>query len=93
MDQLIALASILGFLLVIFIAGEIFLRRRKPKGVQPTPVTEEGLAQFDDMSPGEAVHMAWSEPGDNPKWHYAMKDAVRGQMPVLGRALDRMVEN
>lgn len=92
-DQLIALAAIFGFILLIYIVGEIFLRCRKPKGVLSTPVTDAGLAQFDDLSPGEAVIMAWSESGDNPRWHHKMQDDVRAQMPVLGRALDRMVEN
>ena len=92
-DQLIALVAIFGFILSIYIAGEIFLLCRKRKEVPPTPVTKEGLAKFDDLSPGEAVLMAWSEPGDNPHYHRMIQDDVRAQMPVLARALDRMVEN
>lgn len=92
-DQLIALAAIGGFILVIYVIGETFLRCRKQKEVLPTPVTKAGLTQFDDLSPGEAVIMAWSDPGNNPHYHRMMQDDVRAQMPVLGRALDRMVEN
>lgn len=80
-------------LLFIFLVGEMILRRRKQRAIKPTPVTEEGLAQYDDFAPGEAVYLAWSEPGDNPRWHNKMQDEVRSQMPVLARALDRLVEN
>jgi hypothetical protein len=89
--------KILGFLaiclgmLLVFVVGHLILRGRK-QNVEETPVTEEGLQQFDDLPPGIAVILAWSEPGDNPKWHYAMQDVIRGQMPVLARALDRLVK-
>lgn len=81
------------FILFIYFAGEAFLRRRKQEEVESTPVTEEGIIQFDELPPGVAVALAWSEVGENPAWHYKMQDEVRTQMPVLARALDRMVEN
>jgi hypothetical protein len=93
-DQIMVLL-VLGFtILFIYSVGEFFLRRRKQEEVPPvTPITEEGLVQFDDLPPGLAVALAWSEPGENPAWHRQMQAEVRSQMPVLARALDRMVEN
>lgn len=81
--------------LFLFLAGEMVLRRRKQRIIesQITLFTEEGLKQYDDFAPGEAVIMAWSEPGAFPRWHIKMQDEVRTKMPVLARALDRMVEN
>lgn len=55
-----------------------------------TPVTKEGLEQFDGLTAIEAVAKAWSEPGKHPAWHHRMQQIVRTNMPVLGRALDRL---
>lgn len=63
-----------------------------PLLVHKTPMTKEGLEQFDGLTAIEAVTKAWSEPGDFPTWHYRMQQVVRKTMPVLGRALDRLVE-
>jgi hypothetical protein len=58
-----------------------------------TPVTQEGLEQFDHLPPLMAVALAWSYPGKYPTWHYRMQQIVRAHMPVLGRALDRLVSD
>lgn len=58
-----------------------------------TPVTQKGLAQFDDLDPVVAVIKAWSIPGRFPQWHYRMQQGVRSSMPVLGRSLDRLAQN
>lgn len=93
-DRIIALIAIIGAIACMAACLSIILNSTRSKEtVVGTPVTEEGLTQFDNLSPGEAVMMAWSEPGDNPHYHRMMQDDVRAQMPVLGRALDRMVEN
>lgn len=91
--QVIALIAISLLILFVFFTGEAFLRRRKQKEVTSMRVSKEGLVQFDDLPPGAAVLLAWSEAGDNPRWHRKMQEEVRAQMPILGRALDRMVEN
>lgn len=89
--------KILGFLaiclgmLLVFVVGNLVLRGRK-QNEEKTPVTEEGLRQFDDLSPGYAVMLAWTDPGANPRWHDKARDEVRSQMPLLARALDRMVD-
>lgn len=57
-----------------------------------TPVTEEGLKQFDTLPASEAVLAAWVYAGNTPTWHHRMQQIVRTQMPVLARALDRLVE-
>ncbi|WNT45437.1 hypothetical protein SEA_ARGAN_53 [Arthrobacter phage Argan] len=57
-----------------------------------TPVTEECLATFDSLPAPEAVLAAWTFEGANPTWHHRMQQIVRAQMPVLARALDRLVE-
>lgn len=61
---------------------------------EPTPVTKEGLSQFDTLDAATAVAKAWSNPGRHPAWHFRMQQIIRTQMPVLARALDRLaVEN
>lgn len=82
-------------ILFLFLAGDMILRCRKRRvlDADSTPFTEEGLVQYDGFSPGEAIFMAWSEPGDFPRWHAKQQEEVRKTMPVLARALDRMVEN
>lgn len=57
-----------------------------------TPVTLEGLTQFDGLDPAAAAVKAWTEPGPNPGWHRVMKDRVSQEMPLLARALDRLAE-
>jgi hypothetical protein len=81
--------------LFLFLAGEMILRCRKQRIIKSKvlPFTEEGLKKYDDFAPGEAIILAWSEPGDFPRWHSKMQEEVRTKMPVLARALDRMVEN
>jgi len=60
--------------------------------IPKTPVTEDGLGQYDNLTAIEAVVKAWSEPGEFPTWHFRMQQIVRKTMPVLGRALDRITE-
>ena len=57
-----------------------------------TPVTPEGLARFDDLTPVQAVVKAWTVPGSHPDWHNHMKAMLSNQMPVLARALDRLAK-
>lgn len=58
-----------------------------------TPVTKQGLEQYDDLPPGAAILLAWTEAGANPQWHREMQNEVRKTMPVLARALDRFIQN
>lgn len=58
-----------------------------------TPVTRAGLKQYDHLSPEDAVLKAWTDPGTNPGWHYAMKRDLHKSMPLLARALDRLAES
>lgn len=92
--KILAYLAIGLFVLFIFLCGQLILRRRNEQKIQAeqTPYTEQGLTQYDDFAPGEAVYLAWSEAGDFPRWHSKMQDDVRKNMPVLARALDRMVE-
>ena len=56
-----------------------------------TPVTPRGLRKFDHLPPAEAVIAAWTSVGRNPSWgRYAIAE-TRASMPLLARALDRMV--
>ena len=57
-----------------------------------TPVTRKGLKQFDWMTPEQAALNAWTQVGGNPYWHDKMRTQVRDAMPLLARALDRMVK-
>lgn len=90
-DQIIALICIGLMMVFMYVIAFYFLRRRKQEEVQP--VTEERLIQYDELPPGMAVALAWTEPDGNPLYHFEVQEIVRTQMPVLARALDRMVEN
>ena len=57
-----------------------------------TPYTDQGLVQYDEMEPIEAVVAAWTQMGRNPKWHLNTQNFVRESMPLLARALDRLAE-
>lgn len=57
-----------------------------------TPVTLRGLQQFDHLPAAEAVVLAWTVPGPAPRYHRDMKILVEEQMPVLARAIERLVE-
>lgn len=57
-----------------------------------TPTTPEGMAQYDDLPPAEAVVLAWTNPGDHPAWHRDRQAELRKAMPLLARALDRLAE-
>lgn len=50
------------------------------------------VQKYDHFVPEAAALLAWQNPGRNPEYHDAMKEAVRRSMPLLGRALDRLVE-
>jgi hypothetical protein len=92
--QLITFVSIIAGMVFLLLALNLVLSEyKRRKAVEPTPVTDAGLAQYDDFAPGEAVILAWSEAGEHPRWHRQMQDEVRKNMPVLARALDRMVEH
>ena len=56
-----------------------------------TPVTPRGLRKFDHLPPAEAVIAAWTSTGSNPSWGEAAIAETRAAMPLLARALDRMV--
>lgn len=88
------IVHLIGMLVVILswaFYGGVFRKRRSKKKVIP-PVVKLDLIEFDDLPSGVAVMMAWSEAGAEPDYHEFMKRQVRETMPVLGRALDRMVE-
>ena len=92
LDKIVALGLIGGMLIFIAVIGEYLLRRRTEKA-EITPVTEEGLKQYDELPSGVAVLMAWAEPGGNPLFHFEMQEEVRKKMPVLARALDRYIND
>ena len=57
-----------------------------------TPVSVVGLVKYDDRDPAEAIVYAWTKPGVNPEWHSRQVEYVRESMPLLARAIDRLVE-
>jgi hypothetical protein len=92
-DGLIYLTLMGLLLLTVHIAAVVIDKRNKQKvEMARTPVSEEGLKTYDELPADIAVALAWSDPGNNPTWHFRMQQIVRAQMPVLARALDRMVE-
>jgi hypothetical protein len=86
---LVVLFAVMGVLQ--FFAGRMY---QKNKDEAPkTLVTEEELTQFDELPAGIAVSMAWAEPEEQVAQHRQTQKAVRAQMPILGRSLDRMIES
>ena len=55
-----------------------------------TPYTEDGLRRFDHLPAAEAVAAAWVWEGPQPDWHRQTQQ-VRDAMPVLARAIERLV--
>lgn len=91
----LALATLILGSLFLAIAGGMILRCRKRKQLEAAMALrpEPALNMYDDFAPGEAVILAWLAPGDFPRYHSKMQDEVRTNMPILARALDRMVKN
>jgi hypothetical protein len=56
-----------------------------------TPVSETGVRKYDHLPADIAAYKAWNEAGPHPFWHNQMKARVREEMPVLARALDRLM--
>lgn len=56
------------------------------------PVTRKGLRQYDNMPAIEAVAKAWNVPGRHPRAHEQAKREVKDAMPLLYRALERLIE-
>jgi len=91
--ELVALIVLFAIVCAVqFFAGR-FYERNKDKSDLPAPVTNEELTQFDELPAGIAVSMAWAEPEDQVAEHRQAQKAVRAQMPILGRSLDRMIES
>lgn len=81
---------IIGLLAMMF---RIYLFYKEAQKVEPAePITEDILKQYDDLPSGMAIYLAWVEDGTSPRLHRKLQDAVRAEMPILARALDRMVE-
>lgn len=55
-----------------------------------TPITREGLFQYDHLPAAEAALQAWTVEGKYPPYHHHIQNEIRAHMPVLARALDRM---
>jgi len=91
-DKFVVLAGIVALIAILYALGEVLLRRRTKKELDSTIEANVDLTQYDDIPSGAAVLMAWSEPGDFPRYHKKMQEEVRKNMPVLARALDRMVK-
>lgn len=70
--------------IVQFFAGRLYQRNKERDENNPPPLTDEEFRELDDLPSGVAVTIAWAQ-GKNRK-------VVRSQMPVLGRALDRMTD-
>ena len=56
-----------------------------------TPTTPNGLKMYDHLDAVEAVIKAWTLAGYYPEWHHRQKRELYHDMPLLARALDRLV--
>jgi hypothetical protein len=50
------------------------------------------LEKYDHLDAADAVINAWLDPGDNPVWHRVMQKELHETMPLLARAIERLVE-
>ena len=51
----------------------------------------KNIEMYDKLPPDQAVARAWSDPGRSPQTHREAQDNLRKSMPLLARALDRLV--
>jgi len=54
-----------------------------------TPV--DNLSLYDGLPPAQAIVAAWTIPGSNPTVHATAQRHVRAAMPLLARAIERLV--
>lgn len=89
-QQITAVFCILAGLVVILVMGNSLLE----KNHKPEVSEEEPVENYDDLPPGYAVMLAWSEADITDKRkHRKQQEIVRSTMPTLAQALDRMVDN
>ena len=53
---------------------------------------DNNLAAYDHLPPDLAVVYAWTRPGPSPRWHQLGQRDVATAMPLLARAVERLVE-
>lgn len=51
------------------------------------------ITMYDGLPPEEAVVRSWADYGSNPRHHIEQQDKLRKSMPLLARALDRLVDS
>lgn len=51
------------------------------------------ITMYDSIPPEEAAAAAWTEYGSNPRQHKSAQEELRKSMPLLARALDRLVDS
>lgn len=68
--------------------------RRSPRArmLEHSREQAEQIGQLDHLDPLEAVLQAWNDPGQDPEIAEAARQEVRRVMPILARALDRIVD-
>lgn len=52
----------------------------------------KNIEMYDKLDPASAVRRAWKDPGVAVWTHRAAQDNLRKTMPLLARALDRLVD-
>lgn len=60
--------------------------------LEDTPFTEDDFQQARQQPALEAVVRAWTSPGTHPGWYANGVAQMRGAMPLLADALDRLAE-
>lgn len=51
------------------------------------------LQRYDDLPPVEALIKAWTNAGPHVVWHKENQRELRRHMPLVARAIDRIVED
>ncbi len=52
----------------------------------------KNIEMYDMLPPEQAAARAWGDPGRSPHIHREAQDNLRRSMPLLARALDRLVD-
>lgn len=55
-------------------------------------IMPKGIRKYDHLPPVEAIVQAWTIKGPQPQYHDFAKNAVARAMPLLARAIERLVK-
>lgn len=67
------------------------MRHAKRKTSERRKKNRVNLDMYNHLDPVEALVAAWTIPGEHPVYHRNMQDRVARNMPLVARAIERIV--